>query len=113
MIIYKITNILNDKAYVGQSQQSLNERWSNHKYDTKQNKYNCHFHNAIRKYGNDCWKLEIIEEVDDIFNLNEAEMKWIEYYDTFNNGYNCTNGGDGGYIRSEETKEKIRQTSLG
>src|SRR5208283_4914844 len=114
MIIYKITNINNDKAYVGQSQCSLERRWTLHKSDAKTNKDNYHFHNAIRKYGTDCWKLEVLEEINDIELLNEAEMKWIEHYDTFNRdkGYNSTNGGDNGYIISEETKEKMRQAKL-
>src|SRR5208283_2983105 len=109
MIIYKITNSINNKAYVGQSQTSLEERWNHHKSDAKRNDRNSHFYNAIRKYGTDCWKFDILEEIDDIELLNEAEKKWIEYYDTFNNGYNSTNGGENGYIFSEETKEKLRQ----
>src|SRR5208283_4921236 len=113
LIIYKITNILNNKMYIGQSQTSLERRWTLHKSDAKTNRDNYHFHNAIRKYGTECWKQEVLEEVEDISNLNEAEMKWIEYYDTFNNGYNCTNGGENGKIISEETKEKMRQSKLG
>src|SRR5208337_5134353 len=113
MIIYKITNINNDKAYVGQSQCSLERRWTLHKSDAKRNIDNYHFHKAIRKYGTDCWILEILEEINDIELLNEAEMKWIEHYDTMNNGYNSTNGGENGWIVSEETKEKLRQTRVG
>src|SRR5208337_1564004 len=114
MIVYKITNSINNKAYVGQSQQTLEERWTKHKYDAKRNVYN-HFYKAIRKYGTDCWKLEVLEEIEDISNLNEAEMKWIEHYDTFNRdkGYNSTNGGENGKIVSEETKEKMSQARLG
>src|SRR5208283_474100 len=113
MIIYKITNSINNKAYVGQSQTSLEERWNHHKSDAKRIGFNTHFYKAIRKYGTDCWKFDILEEIDDIELLNEAEKKWIEYYDTFNNGYNSTNGGENGYIFSEETKEKMRQSKLG
>ena len=112
-IVYKITNVINNKAYVGQSQQTLEERWSKHKSDAYRIGFNTHFYKAIRKYGIECWKQEILEEIEDISNLNEAEMKWIEYYDTFNNGYNCTNGGENGFIVTEETKEKIRQAQLG
>src|SRR5208337_3097963 len=113
-IVYKITNSINDKAYIGQSQTSLERRWTLHKSDAKRNIDNYHFHKAIRKYGTECWKLEILEEVEDINLLNEAEMKWIEYYDTFNRdkGYNSTNGGENGYIMSEESKEKMSQAKL-
>src|SRR5271157_2988825 len=113
MIIYKITNTINGKAYVGQSQQTLEQRWTLHKSDAKKSYKNTHFYNAIKKYGTECWKQEILEEINDINLLNEAEMKWIEYYDTFNNGYNSTSGGENGYIFSEETKEKLRQAHLG
>src|SRR5208283_148386 len=108
-IIYKITNTINGKIYIGQSKFSLDKRWKEHLRDYNRSYKNNHFYNAIRKYGIDCWIFEVLEEVNDISNLNEAEMKWIEYYDTFNNGYNSTTGGDGGYIRSEETKEKMRK----
>src|SRR5208283_5009714 len=70
--------------------------------------FNTHFYKAIRKYGTECWKQEVLEEIEDISNLNEAEMKWIEHYDTMNNGYNSTTGGDNGFIFSEEIKEKIK-----
>src|SRR5271157_1131964 len=113
MIVYKITNILNDKAYVGQSQTSLERRWTLHKSDAKRNIDNSYFHKAIRKYGTECWKFDILEEIDDISNLNEAEMKWIERFDTFRNGYNLTSGGENGYIVSDETKEKISKVFLG
>src|SRR5208283_4314746 len=113
MIIYKITNSINNKAYVGQCQTSLNERWRHHKTDAY--RFDGYFQRAIRKYDTECWKFEILEEVEDINLLNEAEMKWIEYYDTFNRdkGYNSTNGGVNGFIVSEETKEKMRQARLG
>ena len=51
-IIYKITNIINNKVYIGQTVHSLQRRWTQHIIDA----YNCksknnHFQNAIRKYG--------------------------------------------------------------
>jgi len=57
--------------------------------------------------------MEMLEEIEDISNLNEAETKWIEYYDTFRNGYNSTTGGENGFIVTEETKEKLSQANLG
>ena len=115
MIIYSATNINNNKIYIGQSQQSLEKRWKNHLRDYNRNDKNTHFYNAIRKYGTECWKVEVLEEVNNIELLNEAEMKWIEHYDTFNRdkGYNSTSGGENGFIFSNETKEKLRQAKLG
>ena len=51
MIIYKITNIINGKSYIGQTAYSLNERWLSHLSDMVKKKDNNYFHNAIRKYG--------------------------------------------------------------
>lgn len=102
MIIYRITNTITTKSYIGQTIQPLKKRWKQHCY----NYGKTHFYNAIKKYGKDCWTLETLEEVDDINLLNDREIYWISYYDTFNNGYNSTVGGLQGTIVSEETKEK-------
>src|SRR5208337_1077930 len=113
MFIYSATNSLNNKMYIGQSQTSLEQRWIHHKSDAK--RFDGYFQRAIRKYGTECWKLEILEEVENVELLNEAEMKWIEHYDTFNRdkGYNSTSGGENGWIVTEEAKEKNRIAHLG
>jgi group I intron endonuclease len=102
MIIYKITNKINDKSYIGQTIQNLNKRWKNHCYDALKKLDKFKFYNAIRKYGKDCWSLEIIEEVDNEVLLNEREYYWIAYYDTFKNGYNSTSGGERGKLLFSE-----------
>ena len=93
--IYKITNTINNKIYIGQTVQSLNMRWNKHTYDAKVNCDNLHrpLYNAFRKYGMDNFKIELIEEVPNE-KLNEREKHWINYYDSYNNGYNATLGGD-------------------
>ena len=53
----------------------------------------CKFHKALRKYGKDNFTQEIIEEVDDKL-LDEREIYWIRFYDSFKHGYNSTVGGD-------------------
>ena len=53
---------------------------------------------AIAKYGKDNFTIEQIEEVENDF-LGEREMYWIHYYDSYNNGYNATLGGDGTHTR--------------
>jgi len=64
-IIYKITNQLTNKSYIGWTSQSFDARWHQHKKLAQKNQDNRPFYNAIRKYGIDCWTQEILEEVND------------------------------------------------
>ena len=89
-IIYKITNTVNNKSYIGQTRQSIQFRWNQH----TSKKDNTYFHNAIKKYGKDNFNIEILEECD-VSKLDEREIFYIAKYDTFKNGYNLTIGGDG------------------
>ena len=104
-LIYKHTNTINRKAYVGQTTQTMEERWGDHIYDSMRLDYK--FYRALNKYGIVCWTHEIIAEYDDEI-LNEAEVYWIAYFDTFRSGYNSTTGGDH-YEMCEETKIKISE----
>lgn len=88
--IYKITNSINNKVYIGQSKNPI-RRYKEHiaeagKTDT------IGLYAAMRKYGINNFKIEIIE--GPINNYNEREIYWIKQYDSFNNGYNLTIGGD-------------------
>lgn len=90
-IIYKHTNKVNGKCYIGQTKQSLNQRWRNG--DGYRN--NVYFYNSIIKYGWDNFNHEILE--DNLYSLeqaNEREIFWISKCDSFKNGYNLTAGGD-------------------
>lgn len=94
--IYKITNTINNKCYIGQSVQiEIRWRWHKGNYKNKNEpSYNKHFYRSIRKYGLENFNFEIIEECDQS-ELNKREMYWIAYYDSYHNGYNETFGGDG------------------
>lgn len=65
------------------------------------------FHRAIRKYGIDNWTTEILETIDNDL-LNEKEKYWIEYFDSFKNGYNSTTGGEY-YVINEEGRKKMSE----
>lgn len=52
-------------------------------------------HRAIKKYGKSNFTVEVIEEIDSA-NLNDRERYWIKYYNSYNNGYNSTKGGQDG-----------------
>ena len=94
--IYKITNTINGKSYIGQTIQNVKERFYQH-CATKCSKAvsNMAIHRAIKKYGKLNFTIEVIEEIDSA-NLNDRERYWIKYYNSYNNGYNSTKGGQDG-----------------
>lgn len=91
--IYKITNNINNKVYIGKTAFSIDQRFKKHCYDAFRDE-NEHrpLYAAIRKYGVDNFSISLIEETD---KPEEREKYWIEYYGSFKNGYNATLGGDG------------------
>ena len=94
--IYKITNKINGKSYIGQTIQDVKERFYQHcAAKCSQAVLNMTIHKAINKYGKSNFTIEIIEEVE-YTNLNDREKYWIKYYDSYNNGYNSTKGGQDG-----------------
>lgn len=94
--IYKITNTLNNKCYIGQSI-DIENRWKQHIRASRsltEGGDNYSIHKAIRKYGVKNFIFEIIE-LTSIEELNNKEKYWINYYNSYNNGYNETLGGEG------------------
>ena len=92
--IYKITNKINNKVYIGQSRDIV-DRWNAHKYYTYSSKTK--LQNAFTKYGISNFTFEVIEECD-IKDLDEKEKYWINYYNSYEDGYNMTLGGQEGRI---------------
>ena len=97
--IYKIENLTNGKVYIGQSK-DIDKRIKYHfteaAFNEKNVEYNTPIHEAIRKYGTDKFKIDILEEClrND---LDAREVYWISYYGSFppsaDKGYNLTAGG--------------------
>ena len=109
MIIYLVKNKVNDKQYIGQTTTPLNRRWSAHISNAKNKRYSSVLANAIRKYGSDTFKLEILEKCSSLDELNKAEIKWIRLKDTLApNGYNIETGGKNN-IWTDEMKRKMRK----
>lgn len=101
--IYKITNNITKESYIGQSI-NIKKRFAEH----KKAKDDYAIHRAIRKYGENNFSYEIIEECkkEELF---EKEKYWIKYYNTYSNGYNETEGGEG---VTKANRIKINQYSL-
>lgn len=88
--IYKVTNKVTGKSYIGQTRYTVEFRWRQHQHK----KDNTYFHNSIKKYGVENFIVETLEECD-YDKLNEREIYYIAKYNTFKEGYNLTIGGDG------------------
>lgn len=102
-IIYKITNKINGKLYIGQTVQTIKSRWNDHRYMARKNKQS-KLYFAIKKYGEENFTIESIESVFNKKELNDREKFWISYYNTCNSGYNIHSGGE----VSTEEMEKLR-----
>ena len=122
MEIYKITNKVNGKVYIGQTIRPAEYRFHRHINDAMHNILDTHFARAIRKYGPDKWQLEVIDGAETQEELNQKERYWIRYYNSVEEGYNETDaiskcGGNTYQSKTEEEmeeiKDKIRQTKLG
>lgn len=94
--IYKITNLLNNKAYIGQTRRHYTERWQEHIRDKNKEPYcNWPLYRMLNKIEDKNIKWEVLEEVDNSL-LNEREQYWIRFFNTKEEGYNCTTGGSNG-----------------
>lgn len=104
--IYKITNTINGKVYIGQSR-DIQTRKSQHKYDMRNGGHNEHLYRAMRKYGFDNFEFEVLEECE-IHRLNDLEKKYIEQYNSMSpDGYNIELGGGARETTSAYTRKKI------
>lgn len=110
-VIYKATNKINNKSYIGFAV-DFEKRKKEH---MKQMHYaSTYFHRALMKYGLDNFEWIILKEdatlEDEIISIREHETFW-----TLDKGYNLTLGGEGmlGHIKTEETKNKLRKAHLG
>lgn len=109
-IIYGWYCAITDKWYIGQTVEPKMRFYRHIK--SLVHKDNNYFHRALRKYGLENFVYCILEENVLRENLNMKEQEWIEYYDSFYNGYNMTTGG-GQTIFSEESRRKLSNSLKG
>ena len=93
--IYKIVNDINNKVYIGKTLSSIEKRFEEHQKDSLKKEEEIRpLYRAMNKYGRDKFHIELIEE-SPIEKLSEREIYWINFYNSYHNGYNATLGGDG------------------
>ena len=112
MIIYRVTNLINDKVYVGQTIQSLEKRKKQHQRSSKRLLISL----AIKKYRKENFKWESIQECKTQDELNLAEIAWIKKLNCMRpNGYNRTNGGSTttGYKYTPEQRKRVSDATKG
>lgn len=122
MLVYKATNLVTGKIYIGQTTRSLELRKQAH-FQAAYKGSNTHFHQSIRKYGPDNFSFEILQEVSTKKELNRLETYYIQKFDSIKQGYNMVDGGHNNIMfngkvkkkhdaimRSEEVRNKISNT---
>ena len=126
--VYAFINKINHKIYIGKTILNINDRFSVHKYNCFNLKYNNYFYRAIRKYSWESFDKYVIFQTEELDNnegnkklldsiICEKEIEFINKFQSNNAmyGYNLTDGGDGvtGYKFSEETKKEMSESRKG
>ena len=110
--VYQLTNLVNNKIYIGSTGDSFKTRWKTHQKKLKNNKHpNSHLQNAYNKYGDENFEFTILEVTDTKILALEKEQYFLDKYKSYDNqiGYNIEIKVDKSEI-SEETKLKISNT---
>ena len=110
--IYKITNDINNKLYIGKTSRTIQIRFHEHVKDSKKSYTNRPLYDAMNKYGAEHFHINIIDTCYTNEEASEKEIYWIEYYDSYRNGYNATLGGEGVTtltLNDEEVVKKYKE----
>ena len=104
-IIYGYTNLESGKMYIGQTIYPQ-RRYKAHRYGKYKNGWHKDYQNNPEKYEYSVIEYDVPED-----KLDEREMFWISFFDSYRNGYNLTEGGNTtrGYKHTEETRKKMRE----
>ena len=104
--IYKITNRINNKTYIGITTNTIECRFAEHIYRSENGgKYKIHY--AIRKYGKENFDIEMITTTDNKEHALLIESENIKKYDSYDTGYNMNEGGTGLLYHTDDTKKKM------
>src|ERR1035441_2375099 len=107
-LIYKHTNSISGKAYIGYTKSTIDKRWKSHLNRSRHGKYNWKFDNALRYYPVDSWTHEVLlENIPTLKIAHQKEIDMIVTHNTLNNSYNSKPGGQGGDFK-EKTINKMK-----
>lgn len=110
--IYKITNSINSKVYIGQTIRTINQRWHGHKHDSLTRGRETAIANAIRKHGHENFQIQLIEDNIPYSELDFKEIEYIKQYNCISpNGYNISYGGQA--YRNEDERKRMSDRVLG
>ena len=107
--IYCLTCSVSGKKYIGQTTQTSEKRWKQHR--TERNRKATHINRALVLHGVETFTMTVLDTADDQTELDQKEMAWIRREGTLSpNGYNLNEGGLGGGKRSPETRAKMSES---
>jgi group I intron endonuclease len=106
-IVYKLTNALNGKSYIGISSRAMCDRWAEHMQRAREGSRNSRLYSAIRKYGPENFRKEILAGAETEAEIRQLETDFIHKFDTYETGYNSNLGGHGFLIFPDHIKVKI------
>lgn len=116
--VYKITNKINNKKYIGITTKSIEERFKKHISAMNEKTNQIPIRSAMKEFGKDNFTIKEILITDCKEKALNLEKFYIKFYDSINNGYNIAFGGKGGdtltnNVNIESIKEKLRESKLG
>lgn len=114
MYVYKITNKINGKVYIGQSIRPIEERFKRHINDSIKNNLDTHLARAVRKYGSESFFIELVDVAKTQEELNEKEQYYIRKFNSIKEGYNETDAlyKCGGNTYKSKTIDELKEISL-
>lgn len=118
--IYKITSLIDNKVYVGQTKRTLKDRFNAHMWGASEKNVNTKMVKHIRKYGKENFIIEEIESLESQEECDKREVFWINHFNSHKHGLNMKNsigkcGGDtlSDHENMQEISSKIRESKLG
>jgi group I intron endonuclease len=113
--VYKITNLINNKLYIGKTN-DIHNRWLTHCSEGRRHRKQYPLYHAMNKYGEENFNIEILEELETEEECFKKEIYWIEFYKTniikygHDFGYNLSEGGEGPSGHKDTAEQKLRKS---